>query len=318
MKTVTLFVAISIISVFCVKAQDKKCLIILVDGIPADIIENTQTPNIDKISSTGAYAKAYVGGEKGGASESPTISAVGYNSMLTGTWANKHNVWGNSIKNPNYSYPTVFKIARENNPQSILAIYSTWEDNRTKLLGENLPQTDNLKIDIVFDGYENDTISFPHDAERTYIKNIDQLVVKEASKSLQKDGPDLSWVYLEFTDDMGHKYGDSPQMIEAVKLVDKQIGELYKAVRKREKLYKEDWLMIVTTDHGRDLETGKNHGGQSERERTTWILTNQSKVNERFRKGLAIVDIFPSVVQFMGFELKPSVKENLDGISFLE
>lgn len=300
------------------KAQEKKCLLLLVDGIPADVIEATTTLNIDKISSAGAYARAYVGGEKGGASESPTISAVGYNSMLTGTWANKHNVWGNSIKSPNYSYPTIFKVAKDNNPNTKLGIYSTWEDNRTKLLGENLPETNYLKVDIKFDGYENDTINFPHDEERNYIKNIDQLVVKSTSKSIKKEGPDLSWVYLEFTDDMGHKYGDSPQMTAAVELVDQQIGKLYKAIRKREKKHKEEWLLIITTDHGRDAETGKNHGGQSDRERTTWITTNQAAVNERFTDGLSIVDIFPSVVQFMDIKLKDSVRENLDGVSFLK
>ncbi|SOE19517.1 Type I phosphodiesterase / nucleotide pyrophosphatase [Spirosomataceae bacterium TFI 002] len=298
--------------------QKKKCLLILVDGIPIDVLQKTATPHIDKIASMGSFAKAFVGGEQGGESESPTISAVGYNSMLTGTWANKHNVWGNSIKAPNYTYTSIFQVARASNNEAKLAIYSTWEDNRTKLLGENLPETNNLMLDIAFDGYENDTNSFPHDANREYIKNIDQLVVREASTSILKNGPDLSWVYLEYTDDMGHKYGDSPQMTAAVELVDEQIGKLYKAVQKREKKYKEEWLFIVTTDHGRDLKTGKNHGGQSERERTIWILSNQKQVNDRFQNGLAIVDIFPSVVQFMNFELTKEVASNLDGKSFLK
>jgi predicted AlkP superfamily pyrophosphatase or phosphodiesterase len=297
--------------------QNKKCLLILVDGIPADVIEKTYTPNIDKLAKKGGYARAYVGGEKGGESQSPTISAVGYNSMLTGTWANKHNVWGNSIKSPNYAYPSIFQVARRSESSHKLAIYSTWEDNRTKLLGENLKETNHLKLDIVFDGYENDTITFPHDSEREYIKNIDQLVVREASSSIRKDGPDLSWVYLEFTDDMGHKFGDSPQMAAAVKLADEQIGKLYKEIKKRERKYKEEWLFIVTTDHGRDEETGKNHGGQSDRERTTWILTNQNNLNNRFKNGLAIVDIFPTVVQFMLLKPPAEVIENLDGESFL-
>jgi hypothetical protein len=130
-------------------AQQKKVLVILVDGIPYDVITKVNTPHLDKINSKGAFGKAYVGGEKGGKTQSPTISAVGYNSMLTGTWANKNNVWGNGIEAPNYSYPTFFKIAKEANPNLKLGIFSTWLDNRTKLLGEGLTATNNLVIDLV-------------------------------------------------------------------------------------------------------------------------------------------------------------------------
>jgi len=196
-----------------------------------------------------------------------------------------------------------------------IGIYSTWEDNRTKLLGEDLMATNHLKFDVVFDGYENDTIAFPHDSKQNYIRNIDNLVVKSAAKSLRKDAPSLSWIYLEYTDDMGHKFGDSPEMTKAVELADKQIGELYSAIMKRKN---EDWLIIITTDHGRNAETGKNHGGQTDRERITWIVTNQKEINDRFQNGLAIVDIFPTVLQFLNIPLTDELKANLDGVSFLK
>src|SRR5690349_873275 len=85
-------------------AQKKKVVFMIVDGIPADLVEKVNTPNLDAIAKIGGYKRAYVGGEKGGYSQTPTISAVGYNSLLTGTWVNKHNVWDNDIKAPNYSY----------------------------------------------------------------------------------------------------------------------------------------------------------------------------------------------------------------------
>src|SRR5450432_2894598 len=85
----------------------KKALFIIADGIPADVIEKVPTPTLHAIANEGALLHAYVGGEKGGYSQTPTISAVGYNSLLTGTWVNKHNVWGNDIVAPNYSYYTI-------------------------------------------------------------------------------------------------------------------------------------------------------------------------------------------------------------------
>lgn len=90
--------------------QNKKAIFVIVDGISSDVIEKINTPHLDAIAKVGGYTKAHVGGEKGGYSETPTISAVGYNSLLTGTWVNKHNVWDNDIAAPNYNYQTIFRF----------------------------------------------------------------------------------------------------------------------------------------------------------------------------------------------------------------
>jgi CubicO group peptidase (beta-lactamase class C family) len=80
----------------------------------------------------------------------------------------------------------------------------------------------------------------------------------------------------------------------------------------------EDWMVVVTTDHGRDPVTGKDHGGQTARERTTWIVTNQSRLDARFTGGSsAIVDIAPSILQHLGIAPPAEVAEAFDGVSFL-
>jgi predicted AlkP superfamily pyrophosphatase or phosphodiesterase len=299
-----------------VNAQ-KKAVFIILDGIPADVLESVNTPNLDEIASEGGYTRAYTGGVAGGYSETPTISAVGYNSLLTGTWANKHNVWGNGIKDPNYNYWNIFRIAKFSNPELKTAIFSTWEDNRTKLIGEDREQAGNIKIDYSYDGFELDTINFPHTEDRTYILDIDEQVSREAGRYILEKGPDLSWVYLEFTDDMGHRYGDSPQMEEAVIKADNQVGRVWEAIKIRERDYDENWLILITTDHGRDRKTGKGHGGQSERERTIWIVTNSNDLNESFYKSPTMVDIMPSILAHMEIEAPENIKKEIDGTSFV-
>lgn len=295
----------------------RKAVFIILDGIPADVIERVATPAIDAIAAAGGYARAHVGGELGGPTETPTISAPGYMSLLTATWANKHNVRGNSKLSPNYDYWNIFRIVESVDPTRHTALFSTWLDNRTVLLGEGRPDAGNFRLDHAADGFERDTIAFPHDSGSRYILAIDERVSRDAAAYIAAKGPDLSWVYLQHTDDAAHANGDGEGFYAAVRQADAQVGRIWEAVKQRQAMG-EEWMIVVTTDHGRDAPTGKGHGGQSVRERTTWIATNQSALGPRFRNGtLAIVDITPSILEHLGIAIPPAVAAQMEGVSFL-
>ena len=295
-------------------AQQKKLVFIILDGIPAQDLERVHTPNLDQIASKGGYARAFTGGQNEGYSESPTISAVGYNSILTGTWANKHQVLGNGIEAPNYQYWTIFRYLREARPDAKLAIFSTWQDNRTKLLGENLPQTNFLQLNHSLDGLELDTLRYPHDAQSDYIHQIDQRVAEEAADYLRTQGPDLTWVYLQYTDDMGHQFGRGAELDAAIQKADAQVGLIWQAIQQRQQKG-EDWQLWITTDHGRKEPEAKGHGGQSEAEREVWIASNASGLNAHFFSGKAsLVDLLPSFFRFFNLVVPEHQERELDGV----
>ena len=80
----------------------------------------------------------------------------------------------------------------------------------------------------------------------------------------------------------------------------------------------EDWLVFVTTDHGRRVSDGKGHGGQSEREKTIWISTNLKKPNKYFYAVQpAVVDILPSIADHMEIDIPREHQMELDGVSLL-
>jgi predicted AlkP superfamily pyrophosphatase or phosphodiesterase len=315
-----IFILLLILTFNNLSAQDKirKTIFIIADGIPADVIEKLNPPNFKKIAQQGGFAKALVGGEKGTYNETPTISAVGYNSVLTGTWVNKHNVWDNDIAAPNYHYPTIFRLLKTQSPEKKIGIFSSWQDNRTKLVGDGMKETGSFYFDYKFDGLELDTVNYPQDEKRDFMHRIDEKVTDEAAQNIRANAPDLSWLYLEYTDDMGHMYGDSPAFYKAINYMDEQVGRIWNAIEYRRQNFNEDWLIIVTTDHGRDSATGKNHGGQSAREKTGWILTNAKGLNDRFKKQQgSIVDIMPTIARFMEINIPLDIAREVDGVPLI-
>ncbi len=325
MKTSKLLLLFTIL--VCIGAQSqtiaeepkaKKIVFVIVDGISSDQLKKANTPYLDEIGLNGGYSDAYVGGGKNTYSETPTISAVGYNSLITGTWANKHNVWGNNIKNPNYNYPSIFRLFKNQYPNGTIGVFSSWLDNRTKLVGEGLAETNHLEVDYHFDGLELDSINYPHDQERNFMKLIDYTVADQAANTILDHAPDLSWVYLQFTDDMGHRYGDSERFNAAIEFEDQMVGKIWKAIKRRQDSHNEDWLLIVTTDHGRKVEDGKGHGGQTDRERSTWIVTNSKLTNSYFKDFTpAVVDILPTMVDFLNIDPSTEVEKEFDGVSLI-
>jgi hypothetical protein len=228
---------------------------------------------------------------------------------------NKHNVWDNDIAAPNYNYWNIYRFFKTQYPKKTTAVFSTWLDNRTKLVGSDSTKAGNLQPDFYFDGMELDTIRYPQDTAGYFYHLIDEAVADTTAAYIKKVAPDLTWVYLEYTDEMGHRHGNGKQMDDAVVKIDKQIGKIWQAIQYREKNFNEEWQIWITTDHGRE-ENGYGHGGQSQRERTTWIVTNAKGLNERFKKQQpGIVDIMPSIASFLKVSIPKDRLMEIDGVS---
>ena len=125
-------------------------------------------------------------------------------------------------------------------------------------------------------------------------------------------------MYLWYTDDTGHVYGEDERHRASITYADSLVGLIYDAVLQRQEQHNEDWFVAVTTDHGRSLPNGFGHGGQSEREREVWFAVQATNLNTHFDSAhLKHVDLYPSVVYQLGLDMPDTQRSELDGIPFI-
>lgn len=215
-------------------AQTKKVLFIGIDGCRADVMMSTPTPNIQNLISQSIYSID-------GLCAATTWSGNGWSTMLTGVWHTKHNVQDNNFTSPNYvNYPDFLTRAETYNPNLRTISLAHWAPINDKII-QNADVKTNLATDLA-------------------VKNA-------AVTTLQNDNPDILFVDFDDVDHAGHSYGFSsgiPQYVSSIKTTDTYIGEIVAAMKNRPSYNNEDWLVVLTTDHGA-IESSHGGGNLSER-----------------------------------------------------
>lgn len=93
-------------------------------------------------------------------------------------------------------------------------------------------------------------------------------------KSHIENGADINFLQLSDPDYTGHDHGYGARYDESLIIAFTQIEVLRRAVEDRQRKYPEEqWLIVLTTDHGR-AGRGHSHGGHSIDEKTVFIATN--------------------------------------------
>lgn len=268
--------------------KSKHVLIVGIDGLRPDVLQGASTPSLDALVSIGAVTHdAFAGGELGGDTEQPTFSGAGWSSVLTGVWADKHGVMFNVFDDANFNdYPHFFARLREKRPAAYLSSFVTWTPINESILAS-------AEADEAFSPEAGDS------AEG------DIAVTAAVVTHLGVETPDVVFVHLDEVDHQGHVAGYSlmvPSYVSAVETVDAQIGEILSALRARDSYASEDWLVIVTTDHGG---MGQGHGGQSEEERTIFLIVSGGSVQagQVISPGPGQVAVPPTAMRHLGLEV---------------
>jgi len=102
----------------------------------------------------------------------------------------------------------------------------------------------------------------------------DDKVTEAAVSVLRNKSLRAIFVHFEDVDICGHTFRfspDSPQYIKAIETIDGYVGQIIRAMHARKNYDQENWLVILTTDHG-GHSTG--HGQDVPEDRTIFIIVS--------------------------------------------
>jgi predicted AlkP superfamily pyrophosphatase or phosphodiesterase len=276
----------------------KKVLFIGIDGTRFDAIEKAATPNLDGLMADGIHSPTcLILGDR--YKKNDTVSGPGWSSILTGVWADKHGVQNNTFAGTNYrEYPHLFARLKEVRPNVKTVSLVTWKPISEKIVSaadvsQYYGLTGSGKPD--YDLYDNQATD-------------------EAVKQLSQGNPDLLFLYIGQVDETGHAHGfhpSVPEYIAAIERADKLVGRVLAAVKNRKTYAQEDWLVIVTTDHGGK---GKGHGGghnDPDVLHSFLIVSGPAARRGRFDEQVYLVDAPVTALAHLG--VQPKADWKLDG-----
>ncbi|MCH2176541.1 MAG: alkaline phosphatase family protein [Lentisphaeria bacterium] len=257
-KNQQLMLIIMALMTISVYANNKKVLIIGIDGCRPDSMLAAKTPNLDKLWKNGAFSFF-------AQADTKTRSGPCWTSMLTGFWHKEHGITSNHYREK-LQHPHFFKYIKEQSPSSKTISIINWEPIH-KILPDNLV---NIKIAC----------------------KSDQEVKQKVVSAISEEDIDVIFLQLDDVDHAGHAagYGPTrPKYIKAIESTDKIVGELVSAVHNRPTYKEEDWLIIVSTDHGG---VHRNHGKQSPQEMTIFFIANGPSVQKgELTQAVNIIDV---------------------------
>eukprot|EP00929_Paragymnodinium_shiwhaense_P038898 TRINITY_DN20489_c0_g1_i1.p1 TRINITY_DN20489_c0_g1~~TRINITY_DN20489_c0_g1_i1.p1 ORF type:complete len:445 (-),score=70.08 TRINITY_DN20489_c0_g1_i1:283-1617(-) len=279
-------------------------------GVLLAVIDGAQWEEFVKVGKPGLedlhYKVGFTGGVQDDGTQQNTTSGPGYATLLTGHWANIHGITSNGVPHRNVCAPSLLDTLSVHD----VAIYSyvVWSS--------------------IHDFFARD---LQRSAKEFQTYERDKLVVESVERVLTSDadsGSNDLFVFAQFdqADKVAHTKGFGPAYDEALATASKQIGGLGSLVKERASRTGEEWLFLVTTDHGRE-DGGVSHGEHTQSERR-WFLGSNVPLNNaaECRDGdidskdcPAQTDVAPTIATFLRAVKSPTANRvaPFDGIDLL-
>ena len=229
------------------QTSEARVLVIGIDGLRSDCLLAANTPALNSLIAEGIFSPDALNNDI-------TYSGPGWSGMICGVWSDKHGVTGNNFVGSNFeAYPSFMR--RLELEDSALNTYSIchWAPINDYILGEDVDEATNVSTDAA---------------------------VRDGAVSILENGdPHAMFLHFDDVDINGHGFGFNANVSEymnAVEATDQFISDILVALTSRPNYANENWLTLVSTDHGG---IGFNHGGTSIEEETIFFIASGDAVS---------------------------------------
>ena len=259
------------------EGKERKCIVIGYDGCRADMLgyakDGESAINYLQSGADSQTFLTYCGGTNWPYWNSQASStAPGWCSILTGVWADVHGVTDNDIvKNPECR--TLITSLVEDGTIDASAFIVSWSGHFDNTDSVYDPETSESTYCEEKDYAEKKGLNASFIRSTTDDVGTKEYTLAEIAKS---DCADFIFSIFEYTDHVGHDVGFSyfnSDYENAFYDADATALDIIKAIEARPTYENEDWLIILTADHGGST---LGHGGPTIMERMTWIVSNKT------------------------------------------
>jgi alkaline phosphatase D len=262
-------------------AREPKVLVIGIDGLRPDALMAADTPAIDALIADGCVTLE-------ASTSQHTVSGPGWSTVLCGVWPDKHRSTDNRFLITDYErFPSLFTLAKRARPAIRTAYFGNWGP-----IGERILAKDPIDVRVSYQDTKND-------APQT----------EAAVEALRSDAElDLAFLYVGNVDETGHTVGfhrASPQYLAAIGAADAIVGSAVEAIAARPGIDREDWIVVLVTDHGGTIDL--NHGRDiAEHRETPFIVSGDAAVRGRLRGTVNQTDVVATAFAHLGIALDPA------------
>lgn len=231
---------------FSVGQSTQRVLVIGIDGCRPDALDSANTPTIDSLIQTGLISPDAL-------NDDVTFSGPGWSAIMTGVYSPKHLVTSNNFAGNDFAtYPPIAKHIEDYDPGLNTASICHWAPINNSIVTTNADFTLNVSSDSALSA--------------------------EAVDRITNHDPHYLFIHFDDVDHAGHAHGFSTTVTEymdAIEAVDAFITPITRAITERPNYANENWLVLVTPDHGG---IGTSHGGNSIEEQRVFFIASSPDI----------------------------------------
>lgn len=259
----------------------KKALVVMLDGFRADAVENAYAPNL-RMLRDGKWQPGYKCAWSLTANtifDARTVSGPNHVSIATGVTAAKHTVPDNGKDTCDYKkWPSWLVRLADARPETKALFLYCWDWDRTLCRDPR----------VRFHGAPDE-------------KNAAKL----AEMLAKPDAPNAIMWYINASDSGGHGWGYYPYTtgyFNKIHFADTAVGSVLAAIAARPTFAQEDWMVIVTSDHG-GYHTGHNMKKGSPCTCIPFLVVGRNVTQGRMAGSPRNYDVAPTVLDHFGIDV---------------